>query len=694
MKDLDLSAFDEVMSVPDEELDLSAFDEAVQPQQTSFIERLAGKAKNLVTPDQDTIDTATGLGESVLDFSKGVAKGATFNALDEVGGMLGAGVERGLGALGIGPAAVDAQLREQGFTGSGVEESLTDTYRGYQQGIEQDLKASEERSPFLMGAGELAGGIASGTALSGAMGLGKVAKGTKTLADIAKDSGKSKAALELLKRGGKGYAKMAPAIAAEAALTSEKQLIGEDSDVEGLAGDVVGGLAFGAPLVLGLEGGAGYLAPRGKEALGKVGKKIGELAAESPLARQAKIAYETYGKKAKINPRSEKAILEGVEAIEGGTPFSRINTKRAEDITNKVLAGDKELGKLVGQSLDEASQAGLRVSADDIVQDTFQKVVTLSQELPSVLQDKNFNATMQKALQRNYTNASPREIKNAIEDITNSIDRIDAMKYVSPELGEASQLLRQFRRGLDGRLKESVPQYRDAAERFAQYRRAYMEQPISGRFDPDLDDIMYGDLKKGQKKLVEAYENLVSSTTADTQAVEGIEATYSKLAESTKKFQQEEAKRMAAGKIKAPIGEDSEQFMKQIKNFADDAAVRRATRKTQETQGGAKVGIKDLSGLAQTGRGAVLSTSYLAGKAAASKPGQAIAKMSRNLYNLPSETLNGVANKLEANPVTSMYGKALREGLESGDVGKKNAAIFTIMQNPNARMSLEEDLED
>ena len=133
----------------------------------------------------------------------------------------------------------------------------------------------------------------------------------------------------------------------------------------------------------------------------------------------------------------------------------------------------------------------------------------------------------------------------------------------------------------------------------------------------------------------------------------------------------------------------AEQFMTGIKSSADDAAVRRATRKTQESQGGVGVGLKDISGLAQTGRGAILTTSYLAGRAASSKPAMKIASMGRNLYNAPADTLNGLAAKLEANPVLSMFGKSLREGLENGDSAKKNAALFTIMQNPNARAFIE-----
>jgi hypothetical protein len=679
---------DDILEV--KEPDTLSDDDIIEESQPGFLNRVIDK----FTPSVETQETVKGLVDSGEDFSRGVARGLTLEGLDELGGAAGALVERGLGAVGIGPAAVNKQLQEQGFTGSGVEESLADTYKGYQEGINKELDMSAERSPLLTMGGQLAGGITSGVALGGALGLGSQGGKLKSITDIARDSGKSKAALELLKRGGANYAKAAPALAVESALTSEADLVGENAQPLEVAKDVAGGLTFAAPLMLGGQLVSDVAVPKAKDAFSKISDRLSQLASESPLARQAKIAYETYGKIGKVNPRSEKAILEGVDAIEGGTPFSQINTKRATDITNKILKADNELGRLVGESLDAATASGARVNAQDLVQDTFDQIVRVSEELPGVLQDANFNATMNKILKRNYTNASPREIKNAIDDITNSIDRIGNSRYPTPELEQAPALLRQLRKNLDIRLKESIPAYKDSAERFSQFRRAYMEQPIAGRLDPDLDDIMYGDLKKGQKKLVEAYEDLVSKTTADSQAVEDTEATFSKLAQTTKQFEAQELDRLQKGKAKNAVMPGADKFMQEIKDFADDASVRRATRKTQETQGGARVGIKDVTGLAQTGRGAVLTSSYLAGRAVSSKPGQKLASMGRNLYNAPADMLSELAQRMESNAGTAMFGKALREGLQNGDAAKKNAALFTIMQNPNARAFVEAETSD
>lgn len=661
----------------------------------SLLERTFNKIQSGLTPSDSTLETVGDVAESVQDFSVGGVKGATMGAIDEIGGVLGAGIETGLGALGIGPAAVDAELEAQGFTVP--QESFLDKYRQYQQASEDAVKESEARSPVLSTVGQIGGGIASGMGISALTGIGQAAKGAKTISDIARDSGKAKAALELLKRGGKSYVQSSPLIAAEAALSSEAELLGDQAQPEKVAADVAGGLAFGLPAVLGLQSAAEVAAPVAGRAAQAVKGKIDDFVDESPLLRQMGIAYEKYGKTLKVNPKSEKAILEGVQNLEGGTPFSLLDTKRAQGIVDKVLKADDELGKLVGQSIDQSKD--LRLDASDITEGIFQEIVEAAQTMPSLTKDANFNSVITKILSRNYKNASPRDIKNAIDDITNTIDRVDAYKYPTPEMEEAPRILRKLRASLDTRLKDEVPLYRDAAERFSQYRRSYMEQPIAGRFNPETDDIFYGSLKKGEKKLIDAYEDLVRSTTADSQASAGTEAKFSKLSEATKKFQESELKRLQEGKIKEPMSDlkslSPDALLKQIKDFADDAAVRRMTRKTQESQAGISATMKGITAVGDTGRGAALSGSYYAGRVMGSKPVKGLANISKSIYRAPENTLNQLAQRIENTPGISSLGKALREGLESGDQNKRNAALFTIMQNPNARLLISaEDVED
>lgn len=675
----------------DKEFDNSpdAFDdafEAAQPEPTG-LEKLQANAEEFVNKPSPLGPSLKETAQTIQDFSKGAAAGLTMNSADELGGGIGAALETGLsyipGTEAYKSKQIDEQLKQQGF--SVPEESFLQKYRGYQQASEKSFQEAADRSPIAEALGQITGGVTSGVALGGALGLGGKAGKLKSITDIAKDEGKFKAAMELLKRGGTGYAKAAPAIALEAGLTSKEQLLGPEARPEELGKDVLGGLAFGLPAALGMQGIQDVVVPAATEKAGRISSKLGEVLEESPLARQTKIAFKKYGQELGVSPRSEKAILEGVSQLEGGTPFSQINTKRATDISNKVLKADAELGKLVGNSLDEATARGAKVDAQDIMSSLFDDIKNAAEEMPGLVEDKNFNAAMQKILKRNYIKASPREIKAAIDDISTTIDRIGGMKYPGPELEQAPLLLKRIRNELDQRLKDTVPEYRDAAERFYNFRRAYLEQPIAGGKNPEIEEIMYGDLRKKQSKLINAYEDLVARTTADSQSNEATEAAFSKLREATKGFEQQELARLKEGKIKSQVMPGADQFTQEIKNMADDAAVRRMTRKTQESQGGIPTGVKDITGIAQTGRGAILTGAYLAGKASKAAPAQKVAKMGRAIYNAPAETLNGLATKLEQNPALKLFGQALRQGLENGDSAKRNAALFTIMQNPNAR---------
>jgi hypothetical protein len=697
--DDDFSAFDDVVSQPDsvvsepETEDFSAFDQTISTPKQSWLEKAASGLTDAFTPSEDTKEWAQGVVDSGQDFAQGVAGGLTMNSLDEVGGLLGAGVESGLGKLGIGPAAVDAQLAEQGF--KGAEQPFLEKYRDYQQGIEKHVKEGEARSPVLSTLGQVGGGITGGVALGGLLGLGANAGKAQALSEIAKNQGMSKAALELLKRGGVNYAKAAPAIALESGLTSKEKLIGEGANPEALAGDVAGGLAFGLPAMIGMQGVSELAVPKLGEMGGKIADKASQIAEDSPLFRQAKVAYQKYGQQYGVNPKSEKAIKEGIQGIEGGTPFSLLDKNRAANISQEILEKDKSLGAIVGNSLEEAAQTGQKIDADDLVKDTYKKVVDLATEMPSLTKDENFNKIMTKVLSRDYKTASPRDIKNAMDEITNTIERIGSYKYPSPELEEAPRILRELRRGLDQRLKDQVPSYRDAAERFAQYRSTYIEQPIAGGLDPALDDIYYGSMKKGDKKLQDAYEDLVKRSTGDSQSIETTEERYARLLQKAKEFQTAEQGRVAAGKIKTPITDDPMKFMQQIKDFADDAAVRRSTRHTQESQAGGTIALKNAAGIANTGKGAILTASYLAGKASNTNLAKKVSNLSRTVYNAPAQTLSNLATKLESTPGLGALGKSLREGLENSDSTKRNAALFTIMQNPNARLLINaEDFPD
>jgi hypothetical protein len=125
--------------------------------------------------------------------------------------------------------------------------------------------------------------------------------------------------------------------------------------------------------------------------------------------------------------------------------------------------------------------------------------------------------------------------------------------------------------------------------------------------------------------------------------------------------------------------------MRKIRDFSDDASVRRSTRTSQESQAGGEIALKNAIGIGNTGRGALLTGSYLAGRAVSAPMTQRVTDLSRRIYRAPAQSLSNLASKLESTDGFGAVGRALREGLENGDSAKRNAALFTIMQNPNSR---------
>lgn len=63
-------------------------------------------------------------------------------------------------------------------------------------------------------------------------------------------------------------------------------------------------------------------------------------------------------------------------------------------------------------------------------------------------------------------------------------------------------------------------------------------------------------------------------------------------------------------------------------------------------------------------------------------------EMSQKAYAASAEELSGAAQKLMTNPQFQTYGKALQDALTNKDPEKKNAVIFTILQNPKMRSFL------
>lgn len=653
------------------------------PEEPSFIDKLGQKAQSAFQSGNEMAQSIVSpVLETTQDFSTGVAKGASMGALDEIGGALGAATETGLGALGFGPGAVDEDLRAQGF--QIPEESFIDKYRTYQKASEQAQDESVERSPTANVLGQIGGGITSGIATGGLLGAGKVAQGAQTISEIAKNSGKAKAALELLKRGGTSFLKASPAIAAESALSSKENLIGPDANPEGVGADVVGGLAFGLPAVLGLEAASQAVVPSISGKVQAVKQKVADAFADegNPRLRQMAKSFQEYGRDLGIHPRSHGQDI-------AGQKFAQRDQKAASNLLNVVDSADSKLGQEVGDSIQKATTRGAVIDVGPDIQAAANRIMQLSQELPDLGATRKSAMAMDKIL-NGQPQLTPTEVKGLIDDLDAAIGTFkSATNKDAAAVGTLNELLK-YRKSVAQTFKDTVPEYRAAAERFESFRNV-LEQLVSGDRPSDITQTFYGNIRNQDQKVYDQLIHLIENVQRPAQSSQSSRTAFTNFMDSLQDFEQKE---LAKGN--SPVLPSSDSLRKFILDASDDSALRGSVRSTTESRGVIPDWKEALIGKAPT------SGAYMVGRI--TKSAEDIAKkplitktaaMTKAVYKAPAQAISNLASKLETSGNFQQLGKALREAVTNGDTAKKNAALFTIMQNPNARAFISaEDFPD
>jgi cell fate (sporulation/competence/biofilm development) regulator YlbF (YheA/YmcA/DUF963 family) len=628
-----------------------------------------GMLERIMADFKSEYEDAKDIGQTGLDFASGAVKGLSMGSLDELGGLASAGIETGVEALG---------------GGTGLNESFMDKYRGYQQASEQAQQEAADRSPWAEGLGQVGGGITGGMALGGLLGVGKAAKGAQSISEIAKNQGKAKAAMELLGRGGSSYLKAAPALAVESALTSKEQLLGDDANPMGVAADVGGSLAFGLPAVLGLEAASQVVAPSVKGSISKVKDKIAsEFADEgNPRLRQLAKSFKTYGQDMEVSPRSHGADISGLK-------FSQRDTKAATNVLGSLDSADSKIGQQVGQSIEQATARGATVDISPDIQAAAQRVNDLAQEIPDLGSTRKSAAAFDKML-NGQPNLTPSEVKGLIDDIDAAIGTFkSATNKDAAAVGTLNELLK-YRKSISETFKKAVPEYAQAAERFESFRNV-LEQLVSGERPADITQTFYGNLRNQDQKVYDKIIDMIQNVQKTGQSSQTHRTAFTNFMDALEKFEAQESARNVDSVLPS-----SQSLRKFILDASDDAVLRGSVRSTTESRSITPDWKEWLIGKAPA------SGAFLAGKA--TKSAQKVAQkpiiqqtiaMSKAVYNAPAQAVSNLASKLETSGQFKSVGKALREAIENGDSAKKNAALFTIMQNPNSRAFISaEDFPD
>lgn len=630
----DFSAFDSVMAMDED--DFSSFDSAVQqPQEPSQLERILST----------TSDVAKPVAETALDFSRGAAQGMSFGFADELGAAASTLLDPLISRLS-GEAGVDEQLRKQGFDvqnqGTSYDQELAK--------VREQFKESEERSPVMNFLGDIAGSIPSGQALGGLLGIGKSAG---TGASIARKVGTE-------------AVKAAPGMALEMVGRSEAET------PEGITEDALAGAQLGAIVGGGMQLAADTVVPGAKKLTQPIAKKVKDYVADSPYLRQLQRSHDVYGMEYGVNPTSEKALLEGVKGIEGGTPFAQLETKRTSKVLDVLEKNRKKIGQEVENVLDKNSE--VKVNLSDEFNDFITKLNESAQSLPSIINDPKVSNTINSLMKnKDITSLTPKQVKSLMTDINNIVEKSSKTKYGSMELEELTRLLSPLNNNINENLKNTIPEYRKVAEQYNKYMKVFYEQPISGDLPLDITNVFYGNLgEKGQQKLFSAYQDLIEGATSSSN--QAAQTKFTNLLEQLKTINQGEL----------PLDFDPKQFSKQIKDYADDAALRKGVLQTRETEAGLPKAAKLATGFGETGRAYSMLGAQKIGKYV-SKP---MVIKSKALYSAPKEDLLNFADRLSANKSLGFLGQSLKEAVENNDSYKRNATLFTILQNPQARLLL------
>lgn len=579
-------------------------------------------------------------GSDIEDLGRGIAQGATLGSADEITGAF--------------KAAKDANFQDL-ISGKKDELSrLKKLYRQYQKASEREYKTSKERSPYLYGAGEIGGAIAPAIATGGVEALlaGGAKAGAKALLPSLAEAGAKGAAI------GATAGAMGSEGAILGATPEEQQKVASDASTGALAGGVLGA--------------GGSLIGKGIGAAGqKLGKYVDYLKKEKPFIAQMSKAKEL----------GEQGIDIGKRSTLINDLYGR-NLKSSQGLLEKISATDEMLGKAVGDSIQNATKNGQRIP---ISEDILQKAKLLSdyfQKNPAIALDKKSQIVFDNIINNTVNDVSPTEaliLRDTMDDVLSKMqgDNSTLANYTKNQVNK-------FRSGINNILKEQIPEYADAANKFQEFRKLVPETIIGKGVPQDISGVRYGELKKPESKLLGSLQDVVEGSempgAATAEAKQTLGALQTNLGSLESKIP--EAAEKLGGK---------ENFLNNVRDAANTAAVLKQAVGVNPQEGTHNL-LKSVALSGTTGRGKMLSAANLVGLASKKVPGG----ISRYAFSLPNTALQDIGAQLSSSPnkTISSLAQHLVKGLETKNNANVNAALFALMQNKDARESIANILPD
>lgn len=575
--------------------------------------------------------------ENTIDTLRGLTQGATLGGADEIGGGFAAILDKlqatahNAGLADESASQVNARLKAQGIHGDVGPTDMGEVYRQAQQDTLKGFKDSEARSPWLYGAGQLGGMVATSGPLGG------ITKGALGLKALPQSAG-------LLSKAARAVTIAAPEGALMGGLSSDKGALIDSTPEEKL--QLLKDIGYGTATASALGAGVS-LAAHGIPLLGqKAGSYWNKKIEDVPFLKQGELARERLrttrkGFSGEANRRDIRAGTNAaVEGIISGLEEGRgtLGNELESSLTNSNAAFSPSNAPNVETSLDQvlgdvAQRPGLVKGGQA------QELTDLITKFKSGQLSAKELYDLRSILKKNFSTTDEvfgNNIKNAAGQVRSALNTI-------PEFNAANTKFNKFAEAGSETIlnKGATPDFR-------RYYQSDKAAPVN-------------DLYKTLKTSVERYGRPGTSADSSKELIDSLK-------EGLSGFETKHP-----GEIQRLTGQSVEDITKNLEKQGNLEAVRRSIV-SERAEG---TPIEAIMGLFSPKAG------YFRLKGAQGYiEGSGVVRAGRSYYNMGKQQASDLANKLLSIPSSTQYGQSLQQAIQNNDIFKQNAIIFSLQQNP------------
>lgn len=566
------------------------------------------------------------------------------------------------------PLQANQNLVAQGAQGDVGPTTLAQLYR---QGVTDQQKNMDAAKENIGTAGTIGASLAGALTPMGPLSLATGAAHSllgleKTGLAAAKASGGlTGVGQELAKRAAVDAATMAPIGALQAGSESSGGLIGTDNDQKKQElNDIVHGAGTS-----GLVGAALNALPLAGAAKDKLAGLTEEQIAKSPML--ANIA---------------KSFQWGSQGTAPEDMLKSIPVDAAQDLVRTINKGKSAIGDQMGQSLQNATDLGLHVNIEPQLADAGQNIIQQVNQNPAL--GDQYTKNLSKIFQPGRTVVTPMEAQTTKADMRKILNSLGPA--TDPVSNQTRGIIQDFLGGVDGALKKQVPGFEDASDRYAQFMSSVPRNITRGDVPEDMLKSRFKPVK--DQDLFTKTQNTINGTTATQNTTDNLE-------QGLGSIQDQEAQMIKDGRMSPDqsvfnqLG-SPDSFLGKIKSAQNDVGLAKTLQdgvnlpiSTKGISLGGLIPNADTANKLSYGAGKVSKVASAAAEAV-SKPVNKIVDLGRGLYNASSDQLSGVVSRLRETDPSSAIAESLEKAIQNGDSVAKNAAIFSIMQQPAQRAKL------